>query len=68
MFSEVLGVDVDEIDLGHGLRALLVSGRDDRPAYVPPPPPPKHRRRDPATGERREVRSLFELEREEANP
>lgn len=65
MVSEILGVEIEEMRLRYGLRALLMSGRDDRPAYVPPPPRPKHHRRDPVTGQRREV---FTLEREEANP
>jgi hypothetical protein len=66
MVSNTLGVEVDVIELRYGLRAVLVSGLEDRPAYVPPPlPAPKHRKRD----ERRwDVRSLFELEHEEANP
>jgi hypothetical protein len=67
MVNETLGVEIEEMTLRYGLRALLVSGRDDRPAYVPPPPAVKHRRRDPMTGQRRDVPALFELEQEEAN-
>lgn len=51
MVSEAFGVEIDEIELPHGCRALLVSGPEDRPAYVPPPPPVKYRR-DPLTGQR----------------
>jgi len=49
MKSEILGIEIDQIPLGYGCVAVVISGQDERPAPRVPAPP-IGRRRDPATG------------------